>query len=234
MKNISTFIPIIYSDDQLMVFDKPARLLVIPTPKGEEHTLTNIVNEQYALNQSWKLHPCHRLDRDTSGLIIYAKGKNNQQDMMNVFHEKKVVKKYIALVQGQLKKEKGEIKSKVLNLEKQHFSNTDGKMAVTHYQVLRQLKTFAIVLVEILTGRTNQIRIHFSDMGHALVGDRKYGRGRDFKTSLKRAALHAAFLQFVHPITGQTISLKSEIPEDINKFLVEQSVEVGCSLKEVF
>ncbi|MBF0478781.1 MAG: RluA family pseudouridine synthase [Candidatus Omnitrophica bacterium] len=216
-------IPVVYSDDELMIFNKPARLLVIATPKGEDHTLTNIVNEQYSKDQS-KLHPCHRLDRDTSGLIIYAKGKKNQQKMMDLFHQHKVNKKYLAFVQGLLKNKTGEFKSKVVNLEQQHFGINDGKMAVTQYQVIAQEKTFAIVLVNILTGRTNQIRIHFSDKGYPLLGDRKYGRGRDFQLSFRRTALHAMFLDFPHPVTGQVVSVKAELPEDMKSFLQKQGV----------
>jgi 23S rRNA pseudouridine1911/1915/1917 synthase len=202
-------IPVIYEDDWLLVLDKPSGLLTIPTPKNESRTLTSILNEDLKNKEaSFRLHPCHRLDRETSGLIIYAKGKSIQQKMMQEFHHKKVKKAYIAFVQGRLSKNQGEIKIPI-----------EGKSAVTCYRVIQQRKDFSVVEVTPLSGRTNQIRIHFKHLGHPIVGETKFAFRRDFLLRFKRLCLHAKSLEFSHPVTKKIISLNSELPKDLQEFL---------------
>ena len=191
-------IPVIYEDDWLLVVDKPSGLLTIPTPKQESRTLTSILG----------LHPCHRLDRETSGLIIYAKVKSAQQKMMEEFRNRKVNKTYIAFVAGVPYKEQGEIKSPI-----------EGESAVTNYKVIEKKDNFAIVEVRPLTGRTNQIRIHFKRIGHPILGETKFAFRRDFKIKAKRLCLHAAALDFTHPLTKKRIQLSLGLPADLNKFL---------------
>jgi len=191
-------IPVIYEDDWLLVVDKPSGLLTIPTPKRESRTLTSILG----------LHPCHRLDRETSGLIIYAKGKSTQKKMMEEFRNRKVNKVYIAFVQGIPYKEQGEIKGPI-----------EGESAITKYKIIEKKNNFAIVEVMPLTGRTNQIRIHFKRIGHPILGETKFAFRRDFKVKAKRLCLHAAALDFIHPLTGKRIQLSSPLPADLNKFL---------------
>ena len=191
-------IPIIYEDEWLLVADKPSGLLTVPTPKNEQRTLTSILN----------LYPCHRLDRDTSGLIIYAKDKSTQGKMMDEFRGRKVHKTYTAFVRGLPYNNQGEIKHKV-----------DGQSAVTRYKVIAKRGDFAIVEVNPLTGRTNQIRIHFKQIGHPVLGETKYAFRRDFTVKAKRLMLHAAKLEFKHPVTGKLLQLKSDLPDDFEKFL---------------
>jgi 23S rRNA pseudouridine1911/1915/1917 synthase len=115
-------IPVLYEDEHFLVFNKPAGLLVIPTAKNEQNTLVNRVNDQYACNEpSWRLHLCHRLDRDTSGAIILAKGKRNQQRMMELFQRRLVKKTYVVFVQGRLKHKKSELRAPVLDQEEKRF-----------------------------------------------------------------------------------------------------------------
>jgi 23S rRNA pseudouridine1911/1915/1917 synthase len=191
-------IPIIYEDEWLLVADKSSGLLTVPTPKNEKRTLTSILN----------LYPCHRLDRDTSGLIIYAKSKGVQQKMMDEFRQRKVRKTYTAFVRGTPYKNQGEIKNRI-----------EGLAALTRYKVIAKRKDFAIVEVNPLTGRTNQIRIHFKQLGHPVLGEAKYAFRRDFKIKAKRLMLHAAELEFKHPVTGKLLQLKSGLPEDFQDFL---------------
>lgn len=206
-------IPVVYEDDWLLVVDKPARLLTIPTPKKERRTLTGILNEDLKkTGLVYRLHPCHRLDRETSGLIIYAKGKSTQKKMMELFKHKKVRKTYIAFVQGVLSEGQGMIKNPV-----------GGLLALTKHKVIQKRKDFTIVEVMPLTGRTNQIRIHFKQIGHPIVGEARYAFRKDFALKAKRLCLHAKSLEFTHPMTGKHINLSIDLPEDLKQFLLRHA-----------
>ena len=191
-------IPIIYEDNFLLIVDKPSGLLTVPTPKNEKRTLTSILG----------LYPCHRLDRDTSGLIIYAKTEPMQREVMEEFRKRLVKKTYIAFVQGIPANNQGVIKNRI-----------DGLFAQTNYKVIEKRKDFAIVEVTPSTGRTNQIRIHFKSIGHPILGESKYAFRRDFKIKAKRLSLHAAKIEFKHPKTGQILKLESALPEELQEFL---------------
>ena len=217
-------IPIVYEDDWLLVLNKPSGLLTIPTPKREKRTLTSILNDDLKIKgMSYRLHPCHRLDRETSGLIIYAKGKSIQKKMMDLFKQKKVKKTYVALVQGDLPrtctqergllKNQGEIKIPI-----------EGKNALTKYKVIEKRKDFTIVEVKPLTGHTNQIRIHFRSIGHPILGETKYAFRRDFKIKAKRLCLHAKSLEFMHPVTAKTIRAEIPLAGDMLSFLKQHPV----------
>jgi 23S rRNA pseudouridine1911/1915/1917 synthase len=214
-------IPLLYEDGAVMIFDKPSGLLVIPTDQKEPNTLDNIVNHQYALNKDFgHLHPCHRLDRETSGVIMFAKGKRYQQTMMEVFRRREISKKYIAFVHGHLKRPVGEMKSYIKDLDEQKFRrHSKPVLAITKYKVLNLRKLFSVVEVEPVTGRTNQIRIHFKDLGHPLVGERKYAFARDYDIKFRRVALHASALGFKSPITQKFINVSTKLPEDMEVFL---------------
>src|SRR6185503_4674420 len=128
---------------------------------------------------------------------LYAKGKKNQQFLMDEFKRQSVLKKYIALVQGRLKQDRGEIKSYIKSFEDEQIFNKDKKdLALTRFQVIQRSTDFTVVEVEPLTGRTNQIRIHFKEMKHPLLGERKYAFGRESHLKFRRAALHAASLEW--------------------------------------
>jgi RluA family pseudouridine synthase len=198
-------IPVVYEDNWFLIVDKPSGLLTIPTPKKESRTLTSILNADLEnRGLSYRLHPCHRLDRETSGLIIYAKGKSTQQKMMELFKQKKVRKSYIAFAQGDFANSHGRIRIPIKNLG-----------AVTEYKVLKRRKDFTVVQATPLTGRTNQIRIHFKQIGHPILGETRYAFRRDFKIKAKRLCLHADRLEFIHPITKNLISLSADLPSSM-------------------
>jgi len=202
-------IPVVYEDNWLVIVDKPAGLLSIPTPKNERYTLTNVLNEDLKnKNISYRFHPCHRLDRETSGLIIYAKGKSLQKKMMELFKHKNIEKTYIAFVKGILPKKQGVIKNPIAGLN-----------AETRYRVIQQRKDFAFLEVVPLTGRTNQIRIHFKLIGHPILGETRYAFRRDFKLKAKRLCLHAKDLEFIHPLTQKYIRLHASLPLYLKEFL---------------
>jgi len=202
-------IPIVYEDNWLLVVNKPPGLLTIPTPKKELCTLTSILNEDLKKRKlSYHLYPCHRLDRETSGLIVYAKGKSMQKKMMQEFWHKDIRKIYIAFIQGRLAKDQGNIRYPI-----------EQKSAVTKYKIIEKRKDFSVVQIMPLTGRTNQIRIHFKRIGHPLVGETRFAFRRDFKLKARRLCLHAKKLEFVHPLTKKAISLEAPLPPDMEDFL---------------
>lgn len=201
-------IPVIYEDGWLLVIDKPSGLLTIPTPKRELRTLTSILNEDLKKKGlTYRLHPCHRLDRETSGLIIYAKGKSIQKKMMDAFRNRQIKKRYIVFVRGVPSKNKGEIRNPV-----------DGLYALTKYKIIEKRTGFSILEAMPSTGRTNQLRIHFKQIGHPILGETKYAFRRDFKVKAKRLCLHAAGLEFIHPVTKKYISLSIDLSEDLRIF----------------
>jgi 23S rRNA pseudouridine1911/1915/1917 synthase len=207
-------IPIVYEDDWLLVVNKPSGLLTIPTPKNESRTLTSILNEDLKdRGILHRLHPCHRLDRETSGLIIYAKGKSVSEKMVELFRQRQVKKRYVAFVSGQLSEAKGRISHPI-----------EGASAVTMYEVIKAAGDFSVVKIMPLTGRTNQIRIHFKQIGHPLLGETKYAFRRDFKVKAKRLCLHSEALEFIHPVTQKKMSISCGLPKELEEFLKKHSV----------
>ena len=206
---------IVHEDEQIIVVDKPAGMLVIPTPRKETNTLTDLLNRELdERGIEANAYPCHRIDRETSGLIMYAKGKSMQAAMMEEFKGRKVKKAYIAFVHGNVKKNFDFIKKPIYNRNKDR-----SEPAVTRYSVTERRKDFTVVEAEPVTGRTNQIRIHFKSIGHPLVGESVFAFRKDFKLKFKRAALHAAYLKFTHPVTKNVMEFKSPLSEDMERFL---------------
>ncbi|MCX5665916.1 MAG: RluA family pseudouridine synthase [Candidatus Omnitrophica bacterium] len=218
---------VVYEDEQLIVVDKPSGMLVIPTPKKETNTLTDLLNRELDLrgvsapNHSLRsgsgqanAHPCHRLDRETSGLIVYAKGKSVQQMMMEEFKNRAVKKTYIAFVNGKTAKDFDIIKKRIYNRNKNRSDE-----AITKYKTIERYSDFTVVEAEPLTGRTNQIRIHFKEIGHPLVGESVFAFRKDFKLKFKRVALHASYIRFTHPVTKKALDFSSPMPGDMEAFL---------------
>ena len=202
-------IPVVYEDDWLLVVNKPRGLLSIPAAGAKQRTLVEILNSNLSGKRlNYRLHPCHRLDKQTSGLLILAKGKAAQQKMMAEFKKKTVKKRYLAYIAGCLPKAQGAICKPIA-----------GKPAVTYYRVLRKLPDFSVVEVYPRTGRKNQIRLHFRQIGHPVIGEDKFAYRRDFKIKANRLCLHAQALDFFHPLTRKHIQLKAETPEYLFKFL---------------
>ena len=214
-------IEILYEDGCYVIFNKPAGLLVIPSPKKEKNTLVSLVNSRYAPSgDSFRLHPCHRLDRETSGVIVFAKGKKNQQLMMDLFKRRTVKKKYIAFAQGRLKMGRGELRSPVRDFDQKRFTkNPHAQWAVTRFNVIEARKYFSIIEAYPITGRTNQIRIQFSEAGFPLVGERKYAFAKDFRLKFRRIALHASEIEWVHPVSHKLIRVTSPLPADMAEFM---------------
>ena len=206
---------IVYEDEQIIVVDKPSGMLVIPTPKKETNTLTDLLNRELdERGIEANAYPCHRLDRETSGLIIYAKGKSIQQMMMEEFRKRVVKKTYIAFVNGRITKDFDIIRKRIYNRNKNRSDE-----AVTKYKTLERREGFTILEVEPVTGRTNQIRIHFKETGHPLIGESLFAFRKDFKLKFKRVALHASYIRFAHPVTKKSLEFSAPMPGDMETFL---------------
>lgn len=210
---------VVYEDDYFVVVDKPSSLLVVPVQLEEENNLTSLLNKKLQeQGTAIKAHPCHRLDKETSGLVIFAKGKAMQKIVMEEFRQHKVRKTYIAFVQGRLDKTEGQLKS-YLKDAWPYAKNQKGKLAISKYRVLYRTCDFSVLKIEPVTGRKNQIRIQFKDIGHPLLGERRFAFAKDWKVKFKRVALHAYALEFVHPVDKNKIILKSPLPLDMGLFL---------------
>ena len=167
------------------------------------------------------MYVVHRLDRDTSGLMLLTRTKQARDLLISNWNNMVVERKYIAVVEGQVEQKEGVIKSFLAENQEtfEMYSTTDnklGQLAVTRYRVVKQGKKFAMVELELKTGRKNQIRVHMHDLGNPVSGDRKYG---GHSSPIKRVALHATVLSFVHPITRQVVTFNSPIPDNFNKML---------------
>jgi 23S rRNA pseudouridine1911/1915/1917 synthase len=209
-------VPVLYEDEECIVFNKPAGLLTIPADESTEKSLVDVVRDQ----KGQALHPAHRLDRDTSGVILFAKSKASQQALMASFKDRKVLKNYIAFVHGRVKQPQGEINIPIKDFHQKKFAkNAPAQSALTRYRVRDYHKDFTVVDVLPVTGRTNQIRIHFSRIGHPLVGEDKYAFRKDFALKFRRTALHAARLEWPHPTTGKMLVAQAALPSDMDKFL---------------
>ncbi len=206
---------IVYEDDYIFIINKPSGILVVPTPKGETNTLTDLLNQELDRRGAQvQAYPCHRIDRETSGLIIYAKSKPVEQAMMEQFKKHLVKKTYIAFVHGVVRKNSDTLKGNVYNQKRRKT-----ELMITKYRVIERRKDFTIVEVKPFTGRTNQIRIHFKELGHPLVGESVYAFRKDFKLKFKRTALHAKALEFIHPVTGIKMNFNLPLPDDMVNFI---------------
>lgn len=200
---------ILYEDDLILAVDKPSGLLVIPTVRNERHTLTRLLSDElHRRGLSVNAHPCHRLDRETSGVILYAKGKAMQQAVMKLFHGRLVKKTYIALVSGTPYHREGMIDTPI-----------ERRTAVTRYRVLRAFEDFSLVEVMPETGRTNQIRIHFKSIGHPLLGESRFAFRKDFEVKFKRVALHACRIELQHPVSGKPLLVEAPLPGDMQMLI---------------
>jgi len=206
---------VVFEDNYLIVVNKPSGLLTIPTPKGETDTLTHLLNKRLdELKVEVNAYPCHRIDRETSGLIVYAKGKSIQARVMEEFKKRRVKKTYIAFVHGIVRKDFDTLKSYVYNKDKKK-----NDLMITRFRVIERRGDFSVLELEPVTGRKNQIRIQFRDLGHPLVGESVYAFRKDFKLRFKRTALHAKAIEFAHPVTGKRVRFVLPLPEDMENFL---------------
>lgn len=215
--------PICYEDDWLLAIEKPAGLLTVASDKERERTAYRMVLErQRAKDEKAQLHVVHRLDQDTSGLLLFTKSREVKEKLQESWETAVKERVYVAVVSGTPKEREGVMRS-FLKETKTHlvYSTNDprGKEAITEYQVKKSENGYSLLELFLHTGRKNQIRVHMKDLGCPVVGDRKYGGE---KSPIGRLCLHASRLTFTHPVTGETVALTSRKPRDFNRLFREK------------
>ena len=211
---------IVFEDPYLFIIDKHPGLLSMSN-NSRQQTVQTVLNRYLEKGGGRNTsHLVHRLDRDTSGLMVYAKDVQTQQSLINSWQQLVSDRRYLALVEGEFEQTRGRIQSWLTEDKKfvTHSSSVDngGKYAVTHYNVLASSNGYSLVECELETGRKNQIRVHMADLGHPVVGDRKYGSAED---PMRRLGLHAYMLCFTHPVTGKHMRFETPVPYCFEKLL---------------
>lgn len=221
-KSSQTKLPfdILFEDDHIVVVNKPSGLLTIATDKEKEKTLYHMVREYIVgKDKRAKVFIVHRLDKDTSGIVIFAKDEKTKNMLQENWNEYVSLREYVAIIHGTPKKEKDRI-VQYLKETKTNFvyvaKNKDGKEAITNYEVLKTNDDYSMVKVEIETGRKNQIRVAFASMNHPIVGDKKYS---DQKETESRLFLHANRLKLYYPHIKKEILFETQTPSEFKRLM---------------
>ena len=219
---------IIYEDKDIIVVNKPKGMVVHPANGNPDGTLVNAIMaicKDSLSGIGGEIRPgiVHRLDKDTSGIIIVAKNDKAHINLSEQIKDHKVKKTYIALVRGIVKENEATINMPIGRSEKDRKKmavTKKGKEAITHFKVLERYDKYTLLQVNIETGRTHQIRVHLSQIGYPIVGDEVYSNGKN-EWNVKGQCLHAKSLEFTHPITGETMFLEAKLPEYFENILKE-------------
>lgn len=217
---------IVYEDNDIIVVNKPKGLVVHPANGNPDGTLVNAIMaicKDSLSGIGGEIRPgiVHRLDKDTSGLIIVAKNDQAHINMSKEIKDRQVKKIYIALVRGRVAENEATINMPIGRSTKDRKKmavRKDGKEAITHFKVLKRYKNYTLLEIKIDTGRTHQIRVHMAEIGHPVVGDMVYSNGKN-EFDVKGQMLHAKSLDFKHPITGKEMHLEAEVPEYFKEVL---------------
>lgn len=202
---------IVYEDNDLIVVEKASGLLSMGTERDKTKTAYRILND-YVKSKNPRNHVLilHRLDKETSGIMMFAKNLKTQEILQKNWNEMILERKYVAILEGCPREKRGQVKSYIT--ENKAFvvhSARDGKLAITNYTVLKSNRQYSLVELDLETGRKNQIRVHMQELGHPVTGDKKYGATKD---PIRRLALHAFKLHFIHPITEKEMKFETPIP----------------------
>jgi 23S rRNA pseudouridine1911/1915/1917 synthase len=212
---------VLFEDRDILVVDKPPGLLTMATDSEKTRTayfiLTDYVRKGYSKSRN-RIFIVHRLDRDASGILVFAKSMEAKLRLQGQWNETE--KRYLAVVHGRCER-KAETITTYLAENKAHVvystsDNAKGKLSRTAYRALKQTKDYTLLEVDLLTGRKHQIRVHLAGIGHPIVGDRKYGKGDSGRT---RLALHARSMAFKHPISGERLTFETNVPAYFNQLV---------------
>lgn len=212
---------LVYEDDDIIVVNKGYGLLSMGTDKIKEGTAYSILREYLKWqNPRNMLFIVHRLDRDTSGLMVFAKTQEAKDKLQHNWNNMVISRKYLAVVEGKPEPEEGEVRSYLAENSRFEVYSTDkpeeGQLAVTRYRTLRSRNGYSLMEVSLDTGRKNQIRVHMKDLGHPIAGDRRYGAK---SSPIHRMALHAQTLRFIHPITRKDMNFSTPVPASFAKMV---------------
>lgn len=212
---------IVYEDDHIIVVNKGYGLLSMGNDKVKEGTAYSILKDYLKWQDPRnKIFIVHRLDRDTSGLMLFAKSIEAKEKLQHNWNNMVMSRKYLAVVEGVPEPAEGEVRSYLAENSRYEVYSTDdpkeGQLAVTRYRTLKSRNGFSLMEVELDTGRKNQIRVHMKDLGNPITGDRRYGAG---SSPIHRMALHAQTLRFVHPITRKDMNFSTPVPASFSKLV---------------
>ena len=212
-------IDIVYEDEDLILLNKKGDMVVHPSYAHYKDSLSNALAGYYKkTGQEHVMRVIGRLDRETSGLIIFAKNRHSASILSRKSERMSRRKEYLALCSGIFETKEGTVDAPIERIPGQRMIREvrdDGKRAITHYKVEKEFQDFSLVRLKLDTGRTHQIRVHMSYLGHPLLGDNLYGKDIQDNKGLTRAALHACHLEFEQPITGEKLSFEAQLPEDM-------------------
>ncbi len=229
IENSSEIVPmegeldIVYEDEDIIVVNKPSGLLVHPLKAHFTGTLSNYIAWHFKQNnETHVIRPVGRLDRETSGLIVFGKNRFSANSLNDQSINRVKVKEYLALCSGFFDTKKGSVDSPIglpPGVKMVRTVREDGDPALTYYEVVEQKDGFALVKLRLETGRTHQIRVHMRSIGHALLGDGLYGNDLQSWYGMKRVALHSSHMEMLHPVTGEKLSFDADIPCDMKETL---------------
>ena len=209
----SRYVKIVYEDRWLIVVEKQIGILSMAAGHSSLNVKSVLDDYFHRSRQKCTAHVVHRLDRDTSGLMVYAKDIDTEQILEHNWHEIVYDRRYVAVLSGEMEQDEGTIRNWLKdNKAYVTYSSPEdngGKLAITHFHVLDRTTEHSLVEFQLKTGRKNQIRVHAADMGHPVCGDTKYGNGDD---PLRRLCLHAWLLCFTHPVTGEPMEFETPVP----------------------
>jgi RluA family pseudouridine synthase len=209
-------IPILHRDKDLLIVDKPAGLLTVPLHDDGEPDLVGRLAEQ-----GERVIPVHRLDREVSGAVLFARNAATREALEGLFRARTVRKTYWALAAGKVRPKDGEWKFPILEEGSHARISALGQRSITRYRTLEALPSSTALEIDLITGRRNQIRLHAAHAGHPLIGERKYARGKDSPLRLRsrRVALHAWRLRLEHPHSGAVVAVEAALPQDLSELL---------------
>lgn len=214
---------IVYEDAYLIVVEKKEGLLSVATDHQKERTAQHILSEYVKrTHRNNRVFVVHRLDRETSGLMMYAKDEKTQHTLRDNWHDIVVDRRYVSIVMGDMERDQGQIRTWLTD-RKLYVSSSNyddgGKLSITHYKTIKRANGFSMMELDLETGRKNQIRVHMSELGHPVVGDQRYGCEID---PLGRLALHAFKLCFYHPVTGELMEFETPYPTSFRNLMLRK------------
>jgi tRNA pseudouridine32 synthase/23S rRNA pseudouridine746 synthase/23S rRNA pseudouridine1911/1915/1917 synthase len=204
---------ILHEDRYLIAIDKPIGLLSVPLDEelSRRHAL-GLLRDHYDTEQ---IYAVHRIDRDTSGCLLFARGKQSEERLKELFEAHDLTREYFAIVEGRVSGQSGTWQSNLLELESLSVvESPEGREAITHYTVVRRSPKFTFLKLRLETGRKHQIRVHCSTAGHPVLGDKRYGCVED---PLERLCLHAMHLELIHPFTKKKLTINAQLPPAFKK-----------------
>ncbi|QBD77741.1 RluA family pseudouridine synthase [Ktedonosporobacter rubrisoli] len=223
---------IAYEDDDLLVVNKAAGMVVHPAPGHYDDTLVNALLARYPQLQAVEgdVRPgiVHRLDRDTSGLMLVAKNVRAQAALIEQMKRHEIMKRYLALVDGNVSLDQGSIDAPIgrdpRHRQQMAVTAVGSRQAITHFRVLQRFARHTLLLVQLETGRTHQIRVHLQAIGYPIVGDPVYGSGNKLRgIALQRQFLHSYQLELIHPASRQKLEIEAPLPDDLQAVLMDES-----------